>query len=295
MYPHWFNFITISCSVAVFSRSANISSSTGKAQSEARIENRITVAARDVAHYLRAYKFNEYDRRYVTEPSKGIREYYKKFPKPPLRSLHWEVAKYCEPSFHECIEYLWKKVKLAGSKREDDTCVVIEENNWKTGVSTTKPKNVFLPNRDDDALFVHNHSVQINIVDEECKKMRRIDDVVADPFEGPLERFQWRVTASYYMCMYTMLQTTELRRLHEPTCDNLANCLDGCDSKDPRADDEKPFACAVYSFCPDPCCSNKVLSKPEECWNNPDNPCSRENDPGSHRKCSIVIDKNTDF
>nr|CAH7744967.1 unnamed protein product [Callosobruchus chinensis] len=125
--------------------------------------------------------------------------------------------------------------------------------------------------------------------------MRRMDDVIADPFEGPLERFQWRVTASYYMCLYTMLQTTELRRLHEPTCDNLANCLDGCDNRDSRADDKKPFACAIYSFCPDPCCSNKVLSKPEDCWNNPDNPCSRENEPGSHRKCSIVLDRNTDF
>nr|CAI5852883.1 unnamed protein product [Callosobruchus analis] len=237
MSPHWLLFITMSHTLAsVFSRSANFSTSTQKAKSGARIENRITVATRDVAYYLRAYKFNEYDRRYVTDPSKGIREYYKKFPKPPLRSLHWEVAMYCEPSFHECIEYLWKK----------------------------------------------NHSAQISIVDEECKKMRRIDDVVADPFEGPLERFQWRVTASYYMCMYTMLRTTELRQLHEATCDNPANCLEGCDSRDP-------------SFCPDPCCSNKVLSKPEECWNNPDNPCSRENEPGSHRKCSIALDRNTDF
>ncbi|CAH2004310.1 unnamed protein product [Acanthoscelides obtectus] len=234
-----------------FSNTTNISTSTStaKPKSEHRIENQITVAARDVAYYLRAYKFNEYDRRYVTDPGKGIREYYKKFPKPPLRSLHWEVARYCEASFHECIDYLGKK----------------------------------------------NHSVQINTVDEECKRMRKVDDMVTDPFEGPLERFQWRTTASYYMCMYTMLQTKELRQLHDETCDNYANCLEGCDNNDPRADDTKPFACALYSFCPDPCCSNKHLNSPEECWNNPDNPCSRENEPGPHRKCSIVLDRNTDF
>ncbi|CAH1979997.1 unnamed protein product [Acanthoscelides obtectus] len=253
-----------------FSNTTNISTSTSaeKPKSEHRIENQITVAARDVAYYLRAYKFNEYDRRYVTDPGKGIREYYKKFPKPPLRSLHWEVARYCEVSFHECIDYLGKKVKHTGSKRSDDTCVVIDENNWRT----------------------ENHSVQINTVDEECKRMRKVDDMVADPFEGPLERFQWRTTASYYMCMYTMLQTKELRQLHDETCDNYANCLEGCDNNDPRADDTKPFACALYSFCPDPCCSNKHLNSPEECWNNPDNPCSRENEPDNmDRKTKIML------
>jgi hypothetical protein len=49
-----------------------------------------------------------------------------------------------------------------------------------------------------------------------------------------------------------MNEVPSLAALGEP-CDNFANCLDpdfGASNGDPRADDEKPFQCATYSFCP---------------------------------------------
>jgi hypothetical protein len=49
-----------------------------------------------------------------------------------------------------------------------------------------------------------------------------------------------------------MTEVPSLAALGEP-CDNFANCLDpefGASNGDPRADDEKPFQCATYSFCP---------------------------------------------
>ena len=49
-----------------------------------------------------------------------------------------------------------------------------------------------------------------------------------------------------------MNEVPSLAALGEP-CDNFANCLDpefGASNGDPRADDETPFQCATYSFCP---------------------------------------------
>jgi len=49
-----------------------------------------------------------------------------------------------------------------------------------------------------------------------------------------------------------MNEMPSLAALGEP-CDNFANCLDpefGASNGDPRADDETPFQCATYSFCP---------------------------------------------
>lgn len=69
-------------------------------------------------------------------------------------------------------------------------------------------------------------------------------------FPGPLERYQWRVTASYYMCWFTMKETKILEHLSE-TCDNFADCLDprhGPFNEDIRADDNQPYACALYRY-----------------------------------------------
>nr|XP_023012628.1 uncharacterized protein LOC111502717 isoform X1 [Leptinotarsa decemlineata] len=237
-------------------------------------EDDFVEALKDIAYYLRAHKFNEYDRRYETDYEKAERRYFKEFPRPPLRSLHWEVHKFCEPSFRECVEYLKRRIKLTASRRVDDTAVVMQEQKW------TFP----------------NNSAQINQIDEECKKQRRKDDTLADPFEGPLERFQWRATASYYMCWYTMSKISDMEHLSE-SCDNFANCLDtnlGSNNHDKRADDSKTFSCAAYSFCPDPCCPFKHLTRMETCWNSPDNPCFRGN-PDGQRECSFNLSRNTEF
>lgn len=83
------------------------------------------------------------------------------------------------------------------------------------------------------------------------------------------------------MCWYTMLGTPELALFGEP-CDNHANCLDvyGVNNKDPRADDSKPFACAMYSFCPDHCCPMKHIWYHRDCFQSQENPCYHANKPG---------------
>ncbi|CAG9857817.1 unnamed protein product [Phyllotreta striolata] len=229
---------------------------------------------RDVGYYLRAHKFNEYDRRYETNSTLAERQYFKHFPRPPLRSLHWEVHKHCEPSFMECLDYLAKKIRGVAARRVDDTSEIMMKQKWNW----------------------KKNSAEIKQVDEECKKNKRIDDVIADPFEGPLERYQWRVTASYFMCWYTTKGTPELKRFYEK-CDNFANCLDedfGPYNDDDRVEDLKSFSCASYSFCPDPCCPLKHVNLMKDCYESPENPCYRSNAAGK-RQCKHDMTENTEF
>lgn len=227
---------------------------------------KIARALQDIAYYLRAHKFNEYDRRYQHRAGLPPRKYFAEFPRPPLRSLHWEVHKYCETSFPTCVDYLHKRIRHAGLKRQDDTSIVIQEQKWD----------------------LKNHSKLIEVVDNECHELLKADAALADPFQGPIERFQWRTTASYYMCWYTMNEMPDLKDLKE-SCDNFANCLDrsfGVHNRDPRANPRSPFSCALYSFCPDPCCPYRHLKGFDECWNGSENPCFSENADGK-RICKI--------
>lgn len=93
------------------------------------------------------------------------------------------------------------------------------------------------------------------------------------------ERFQWRTTVSYYMCWYTMLGVPELSIFGEP-CDNHANC-EMQPTGDPRADDTEPYACALYSFCPDHCCPMKRIGDMTDCHQSEANPCYAGNEPGA--------------
>lgn len=231
-------------------------------------------ALKDIAYYLRSHKFNDFDRRYETKAETAVRAYFGAFPRPPLRSLHWEVHRYCETSFLSCVEYLKRRIRGTGLKRTDDTSTIIQEQKWDK----------------------HKHSHQINATEWECRKLLKSEEVLANPFEGPIERFQWRVTASYYMCWYTMNKEPHLRHLND-NCDNFASCLDpkfGTNNKDPRARDNIEYGCALYSFCPDPCCPVKHVYDLDACWSLKDNPCLQAS-LQNQRQCALNQSQNTDF
>lgn len=44
----------------------------------------------------------------------------------------------------------------------------------------------------------------MNEHDEKCKRQRELDFTDPVPFESVLDRFIWRLTASYHMCWYTL-------------------------------------------------------------------------------------------
>ncbi|XP_063216195.1 uncharacterized protein LOC134527441 [Bacillus rossius redtenbacheri] len=231
----------------------------------------VNEAVRDVAYYLRSHKFNDYDRRFFTSPANVTKPLYAGFPDPPLRTLHWEVNKYCSASFLSCLHYLHEKALQAELRRAEDTVVLVLSGAVKD------------EQQEDEAELA-------------CQKHRRLDWVGAQPFHGHLERFQWRTTASYFMCWYTMHEVPDLAALGE-RCDNHASCMDswrGPASYDPRADDRQPFLCAAYSFCPDPCCPDRHYDTLASCWAREDNPCYSDAPPES-RVCSVQRSRNTDL
>ncbi|XP_024943819.1 uncharacterized protein LOC107270700 [Cephus cinctus] len=239
-------------------------------------------AIRDVAYFIRAHKFRDYDRRYYREVSEVSRHLYQGFPKPALRSLHWEVHKFCVSGFDACLNYVERIVKLTSLRREDDTVTVMRENSWN----------------------LENNTEEILATQKDCEMAKRRDNRSALPFAGPIERFQWRTTVSYYMCWYTMLGIPELALFGEP-CDNHANCLDqyGNNNRDPRADDTTPYACALYSFCPDHCCPIKHIWYMKDCFQSQENPCHYGKRGDAYEapelspegRCIMVREDNKDF
>ncbi|XP_076749060.1 uncharacterized protein LOC143422371 [Xylocopa sonorina] len=225
---------------------------------------------RDVAYYVRAHKFRDFDRRYRERIEDSTRRLYEEFPKPPLRSLHWEVRRHCDAGFIECLKYLEGVIERTALKREDDTVTIANEQKWN----------------------LSKNAKEILAAESDCRRAERRDSLTVVPFQGPIERFQWRTTVSYYMCWYTMLGVPELSIFGE-SCDNHADCQ-STGNGDPRADDARPYACALYSFCPDHCCPMKQIREMEDCYQSAINPCYAENPP-AHRECKLNREENQDF
>lgn len=145
-------------------------------------------------------------------------------------------------------------------------------------MSQSKEQNVFFPLVEFIQIFPSNFEYK-----KKEEKKKKYENSIDFSFHFP-ERFQWRTSVSYYMCWYTMMGVQELANFGE-SCDNFANCLDeyGPSNKDPRADDAKPFACALYSFCPDHCCPMKHIWHMRDCFQSKQNPCYAVNFPGTLR------------
>lgn len=234
----------------------------------------VRYALQDISYYLRNYKFNEWDRRYYNLKPENY-GYYETFPIPALRSLHLKVFENCKDNFYKCIIYLHSVIETSPITRSDDIITILNKNSTSLNDSTIK------------------------ILNDECMNAISNSEKSGLPFDGPIDKFQWRTSAAYYMCWYTMLGTPALALLAEP-CDNFAQCLDpqyGYKNKDPRANDSIPYACALYSFCPDPCCPMKYIDNYEACYENDLNPCFTENVNNDvlRKTCSISKTNNIDF
>ncbi|KAI5638042.1 calcium-binding EGF domain-containing protein [Phthorimaea operculella] len=219
-------------------------------------------ALKDIAYYLRNYKFNEWDRRYFKErPNKT--GFYDAFPLPPLKTLHWRVHEHCSDGFYKCVVYLHSVI---GSNKNTPS-VWHKENNDEFNSQS----------------------------DDVCKRGLISSEEGFLPFDDIVEKFQWRTTASYYMCWFTMLELPELSMITE-SCDNFATCTEpaGFHNHDIRGDDRQSFACAMHSFCPDPCCPMKLLQSKEQCRVQ-DCPCFTENLDSSDKDCKLYRKHNQNF
>lgn len=119
---------------------------------------------RDVAYFIRAHKFHDYDHRYYKSAEEAPSGLYEEFPRPGLRSLHWEVRKHCEASFVECLKYLERIIRLTALRREDDTVTIMREQKWN----------------------LVNNTEQILAVQRDCEIAQGQDNLAAAPFQGPI-------------------------------------------------------------------------------------------------------------
>lgn len=139
-------------------------------------------AIRNVAYYLRAHKFFDYDHRYYKKIEDSLHRLYEEFPKPPLRSIHWEVHKHCDDGFINCLIYLDNIVSTTSLRREDDTITVIRENNWS----------------------VTNNNQQILVIQRECEMAQQRDNLTFVPFQGSIGKFLFNIfsTIHYFFLFY---------------------------------------------------------------------------------------------
>lgn len=237
-------------------------------------DNWVTTAVKDIAYFLRNSKFNDWDRRFYKHESKNHSNgFYKTFPHRPLKLLHWEVLENCYKNFYKCVIYLHSIINSVPFRRTDDIITKLNANLIPWNISTIRKQNT------------------------ECKDALLNSDETGSPFEGPREKFLWRISASYFMCWYTIHRIPALSMLEE-RCDNFANCLDpihGARNQDPRADDRQSFTCAMYSFCPDPCCPMKYIENLTQCHQYIGNPCFYGDTNNSNVICKLDHKSNQNF
>ncbi len=108
------------------------------------------------------------------------------------------------------------------------------------------------------------------------------------PFNTYLQRWQYRATATYYLCNYAIKRDPALIKFG-------AECNTNIDKKFYLAQttDQVPYQCALLSFCPDFCFGKAAKEKPDldNYQNNEYNPCYGIGD-GS---CELDIHENGNF
>ncbi|OWF54047.1 uncharacterized protein LOC110445635 isoform X1 [Mizuhopecten yessoensis] len=143
----------------------------------------------------------------------------------------------------------------------------------------------------------------------EHKNLKKGSIPLEYPFDSALEQFQYRTTASYFMCWYTELGDDLLAFEDEKGCYfNLVGivqeAVDGKGIYDIRSEILKyeaslkekrvsPHTCPYLWFCPDPCYGRSTLGnvRPGKYLDDPLNPCSRLKD----RACFWETGNNKNF
>lgn len=185
---------------------------------------------RKIAFWLRQHKFYEIDQRYALSKrqQEGLSPYFvQSFPKPRLRQLSEPLARLCRISVEDCINEIYSSFTLTPFGRIMDS--------------------------DDE----YKKNLKQRFADFSSKTRRVIQ---YKPFKNKLKLFQFRATASYFMCYYTLHRNASI--LEHFGCDTNTGSVDprtaknyyGEKNTDYRADESTEYSCAEYSFCPDVCC-----------------------------------------
>lgn len=118
------------------------------------------------------------------------------------------------------------------------------------------------------------------------------------PFESLEEMFRYRMTASYYLCWYTMRREPVLSKewgyCFDYFRDWSGDCVYEAEGKpmtDVRGTTERPFSCEMLWFCPDPCYGRSTAGVVKSLEKDTGNPCANQPD----TECHFPPEANTNF
>uniref|UniRef100_A0A5S6QV94 EGF-like domain-containing protein n=1 Tax=Trichuris muris TaxID=70415 RepID=A0A5S6QV94_TRIMR len=194
-----------------------------------------------------------------------------RFPMPPLERMHFMLEPHCRRSFFACVKVINAIVDLT---------------------------------------FYGNP--QVYAEKKTLTKWRKLSgmhqSILLKPFIDMDEYFKFGMTASYFMCWMTLLQLPLLK--HLPYCNvkdrwfvgytkEFYTYTSGIFARNVTMDkklfavdylDQEPFRCALYSFCPDPCCHRIHLIQPN-CSQDDRNQCKKQGMTG----CRLSLNDNENF
>lgn len=188
-----------------------------------------------IGFWIRNHKFTETDQRYrSTRGQEDTRYFMRKFPDPRLKELDERVVSACKAGLESCINEIYDTYRsTAWGKLENGDVGYFKELQGRQKSSSVLTKR----------------------------------QVIYEPMENRAALFKYRATAMYYMCDFTVQQEDFLSSFGKPGCGN--NHVDvevafggGLNrmltysgaSQDYRTNDDIPYACSQWSFCPDVCC-----------------------------------------
>lgn len=207
-----------------------------------------------IGYWLRSHKFTSFDERFNTKKRSVMTPYYhQKFPEPRLRRMNESLALICRSGVTNCVEEIFDAYTL------------------------TPEANIFRadPNKYDFDYKNYTETLSLRYASSSRRTLRAIKH---EPFSNKLKLWQFRVTASYFMCFFTLQKLNVLDSFGE-NCKRISGKVMFTSAgrlyyqysrTDPtpdfRSDDTVPFQCALYSFCPDICCG-KIDGKSNPCNN----------------------------
>ncbi|CAD5111207.1 DgyrCDS539 [Dimorphilus gyrociliatus] len=151
-----------------------------------------------------------------------------RFPKPYLKYLHPYLARQCTHSAFTCILALAYHAKK-----------------WTEGTSSII-SNVLKD--------IYTRRVVSHHQDRMMQNVLR-SNLYDFPFTDHDELYMYRQTAQYFMCWWTMRKDNILMNDYWDSCTYEAEGLHGKKKYSPtRTYQDQNFSCAMFSFCPDPCC-----------------------------------------
>lgn len=235
----------------------------GKMPHGRRGQQHVRLMVHDAAFMVRVLRGILKDERHPSANNPEV-PLYKRFPYQPVVP-DMMVTRHCSRDFISCVSYLSHLSRVYQLSTEQDT--LTRRTGYEQGLCSPRgPFRIFCLDAEVKGSENKKGLQSVSHVKKTVRKEGR---------DERQRRFAELVTASQYMCWYTMHEIPYLANMLQ--CDSTKPNQKAPDN-DFRANTGDIFACAMYSFCPNPCCPrpHETNNGFGHCENrSPSGPCSR--------------------